>query len=136
MTVQSLRDDLPGAGLEDGLPDSVDRAAVGRMRLAARLLDDSIRVPGTRFRVGIDPLLGLVPGAGDALTGALSLYVVVEAARLGVSYATLVRMLANVAVDVAGGSVPLLGDVFDAAWKANVRNVELALADLSSDGRG
>lgn len=112
------------------LPDSIDRAAVERMQLVAGLLDEAIRVPGTDVRVGLDPLVGIVPGVGDALSGAISLYVVLESARLGVSYATLLRMLANVAVDVAGGSVPYVGVAFDAFWKANVRNLELALNDL------
>ena len=118
----------------DDLPASVDRAAVRRMRFVARVLDDSVRIPGTSFRIGIDPLLGLLPVAGDLVSGALSLYVVLEAARLGVPYGTLVRMLANVAIDVAGGSVPVIGDLFDAAWKANTRNVGLALDDLAGDG--
>lgn len=126
---------MAGDRFDGELPESVDPAAVRRMRAVARLLDESVRVPGTRFRVGLDPIVGLLPGAGDALTGALSLYVVVEAARLGVTYTTLVRMLANVGVDVVGGSIPILGDLFDAVWKANVRNVDLALADLASADR-
>ena len=121
----------PDFDLDGDLPEGVDEAALARMRTVARILDDSIRVPGTSYRIGLDPLLGVVPGAGDALAAGLSLYIVFESARLGVSYTTLVRMLANVSVDVAGGSVPLLGDVFDAAWKANVRNVKLAVSDLA-----
>ncbi|GAB6862236.1 DUF4112 domain-containing protein [Haloplanus litoreus] len=118
----------------DALPASVDRAAVRRMRFVARVLDHSVRIPGTSFRVGLDPLLGLLPVTGDLVSGALSLYVVLEAARLGVPYGTLIRMLANVAVDVVGGSVPVIGDLFDAAWKANTRNVDLALDALAGDG--
>jgi len=114
----------------DDLPASVDRAAVKRMRFVARILDDSVRIPGTTFRIGLDPLLGILPVAGDAVSGALSLYVVVESARLGVPYSTLLRMLAHIAIDVAGGSIPIVGDLFDAAWKANTRNVALALDDL------
>lgn len=120
------------ADLEAALPASVDRAALSRMRTAAYLLDESLRVPGTRYRIGIDPLVGLLPVAGDTVTGLLSLYIVVEAARLGVSPGTLAKMVANVAIDVAGGSVPYLGDLFDAAWKANRRNVRLALSDLTT----
>jgi hypothetical protein len=93
-----------------------------------------VRVPGTPVRIGIDPLLGIVPVAGDVLAGLLSLYVVAEAVRLGVSTATLVRMLANVAVDVAGGSIPVVGDLFDVAWKANARNADLVVADLAAEG--
>ena len=119
-------------GIED-LPASIDRAAVRRMRVVTRVLDESVRVPGTDRRVGLDPLLGAVPVVGDAVGGAVSLYVVVEAARLGVSYGTLLRMLANVAVDVGGGSLPLVGDAFDALWKANRRNLRLVLKDLRDD---
>ena len=129
-----MSDDLASEfeGIED-LPASVDRAAVRRMRTVAYVLDDGIRVPGTDRRIGVDPLLGVVPVVGDAVSGLLSLYVVVEAARLGVSYGTLLRMLANVAVDVAGGSLPLVGDDFDALWKANRRNLRLVLEDLRGD---
>lgn len=112
------------------LPPSVDRAAVRRMRLVARGLDDLVRVPGTDYRVGLDPLIGVVPVAGDLVAGAVSLYVVLEAARLGVSYGTLLRMLATVAVDVAVGSVPYVGPLFDAVWKANEWNVRRAVEDL------
>jgi hypothetical protein len=115
----------------DDLPASVDRAAVKRMRFVARVLDDSVRIPGTEFRIGLDPVLGLLPVAGDAVSGALSLYIVVESARLGVSPKTLFGMLANVGVDVAGGSIPVVGDLFDAAWKANTRNLRLALSELA-----
>ena len=117
----------------ESLPDSVDEAAVQRMRFVARLLDDSIRLPGTEFKIGLDPIVGLLPVAGDAVAAALSGYIVLESARLGVSYLTLLRMLANVGVDFAVGSVPVVGDIFDVAWKANVRNLQLALADLGVD---
>lgn len=119
-------------GLRD-LPESVDRAAVRRMQLVAYVLDEGLRVPGTDYRVGIDPILGILPGAGDVLSGGLSLYIVGEAARLGVSYTTLLKMLANISVDVVGGIVPIVGDLFDAAWKANKRNFELALNDLMTE---
>jgi hypothetical protein len=115
----------------DSLPETVDRGAVRRMRFVAAVLDDSIRIPGTDYRVGLDPIVGVLPVAGDAVTGAVSLYIVAEAANLGVSLTTLVRMIGNIAVDVVGGSVPILGDIFDAAWKANTRNLELAVADLT-----
>jgi hypothetical protein len=116
------------------LPPTVDEAAVRRMQFVSRLLDESVRLPGTEFRVGLDPVLGVLPGAGDAVAAGLSLYIVLESARLGVAYTTLLRMLANVALDVAVGSVPVVGVLFDAVWKANVRNVELALAALADAG--
>ena len=117
----------------DEIPDSVDEAAVRRMRFVANLLDDSIRVPGTDFRVGIDPILGILPGAGDAMAAAMSVYIVLESARLGVPFLTLLRMMANVTLDFAIGSVPVIGPLFDAAWKANQRNVELAVEHLGGE---
>ena len=114
------------------LPATVDRAALRRMQLVSNFLDDSIRIPGTSYRIGADPIIGVIPGAGDAVTTVLSLYIVAEAARLGVSPATLLRMIANVSIDLAGGSVPYLGGLFDAAWKANKRNVELFGEDRRS----
>lgn len=114
------------------LPASVDRAAVERMRLVAHVLDEGFRVPGIDYRFGIDPVLGILPGAGDLLSGGLSLYIVVEAARLGVSYGTLLRMIGNVALDVGVGSIPILGDAFDVVWKANKRNFGLVVDHLST----
>jgi hypothetical protein len=117
------------------LPESVDEAAVDRLATVAHLLDECVRLPGG-FSVGLDPLLGVVPGVGDALSTGLSLYIVGEAAYLGVSYTTVVRMLGNVAVDVVGGSVPVVGILFDAFWRANRRNVELVLDELGVDDSG
>lgn len=117
----------------DGLPESVDEAAVERMRVVAYLLDESVRIPGTDLRVGLDPLVGAVPVVGDLVSGGLGLYVVLESAYLGVPFTTLVRMLANVAVDAAAGSIPYVGVLFDAFFKSNKRNLELALEELGYD---
>lgn len=96
-----------------------------RARVIARLLDSAVRVPGTNMRFGIDPVLGLVPGLGD-LAGALcSGYIVLLGARLGAPRMVIVRMLGNVAIDTMGGSLPLVGDLFDAGFKSNNRNVVL-----------
>jgi hypothetical protein len=100
-------------------------ALLARARLFARLLDDAIPIPGTQWRIGIDPLLGLVPGLGDALGAILSTWLIVVAARLGAPVSVLARMGANVAIDAAAGAIPLAGDLFDAGWKANVRNLRL-----------
>lgn len=99
--------------------------AVRRIRWLAYLLDGAFQVPGTRLRVGLDPIIGLVPVGGDLLTALLSLYIVYEGWRLGVDRSTLAKMLVNVAVDTAIGFVPAVGDVFDAAFQANIRNMEL-----------
>jgi hypothetical protein len=111
---------------------------VDRLRSLARLLDEAFQVPGTRFRVGLDALVGVIPGIGDAIGAIFSAYIVFQAARLGVSRATLIRMVGNVALDTIVGEIPLLGDLFDAGWKANTRNLALLEAHIqrpSSTGR-
>lgn len=97
--------------------------ALERARAMATLLDESIRVPGLGYRVGLDPLLGVVPVGGDVVAAAASLYVVAEAANAGVPSRTLARMVALVAVDLVVGSIPVVGTLFDAVWKANRWNV-------------
>jgi hypothetical protein len=104
-------------------PDA--RTRLVRLQRLAWLIDGVFRLPGTRVRFGLNSLAGLVPVGGDAILGALSLYIVYEAARLGVPKHKLARMLANVAIEVAGGSVPILGDLFDMALKANLRNLAI-----------
>jgi hypothetical protein len=96
-----------------------------RLRRIAWILDDLVRVPGTSRRFGLDPVLGLLPGGGDIAGGALSAYIVVAAARLGAPSSVILRMGWNIVVDTVLGAVPLLGDLFDASWKANRRNVAL-----------
>jgi hypothetical protein len=118
---------------EGELPPTLDRAAIDRMRTIARVFDDFMRIPGTDFRIGLDPILGALPGVGDVISAGLSLYLVLEAARLGVSFTTLLRMIANVSIDVVGGSLPIVGGIIDAVWKANKRNIELVLEDLAHD---
>lgn len=90
----------------------------------ARLLDSSIRLPGG-FRIGIDALIGLVPGIGDAAGVLISAYIVARAARLGVPRGVLLRMILNVLIDGLVGAIPVAGDVFDAVWKSNARNLRL-----------
>lgn len=101
------------------------RADEARTERLARLLDSQFRVPGTSLRFGVEPLLGLVPGLGDAAGLALSSAVIVQAVRLGARGATVARMVLNVAIDTVFGSIPLLGSVFDFAFKANNRNLAL-----------
>ena len=96
-----------------------------RARALARILDTAIGIPGTKIRIGLDPILGLVPGAGDVAGAMLSAYIVLIAANKGAPRPVIWRMLGNIAVDTALGSVPVFGDVFDVAFKSNIRNVEL-----------
>lgn len=98
-------------------------------------LDAGIRVPGTSLRFGLDPILGLIPGAGDAAGAVLAGWILVEAIRLGASRATVIRIAGNVALDAVVGAVPVLGDIFDFAWKANLRNVALLERHLAAPER-
>lgn len=100
-----------------------------RIRRLSRVMDTAVRIPGTKLRFGLDSIIGLVPGIGDAATAGISAWIVREAYASGVPSRVLMRMLGNIAIDFAGGSIPLAGDVFDVYWKANHRNVEL-LEDL------
>ncbi|HKQ36691.1 MAG TPA: DUF4112 domain-containing protein [Verrucomicrobiae bacterium] len=94
------------------------------VRFFSNLLDQCITLPGG-FRIGIDPIIGLIPGIGDALSALLSLYLVYQAALLGLRKRILLRMVGNVAIESLVGTFPVLGDVFDAVWKANMRNLRL-----------
>jgi hypothetical protein len=96
-----------------------------RLDKLSRLLDNAFAIPGTRFRIGLDGILGLIPGIGDATGAALSIYLIVQAARLGLPVSTLLRMVGNVALETVVGAVPIVGDIFDIVWKANIRNMAL-----------
>jgi hypothetical protein len=96
-----------------------------RARALSRILDSAVGIPGTPLRIGLDAILGVIPGAGDVIGAALSGYIVLVAARRGVPRSVLWRMLANVAIDTGFGTVPILGDLFDVAWRSNTRNVDL-----------
>ena len=109
-------------------PVTTDQAAADRaasLRSLARVLDSAIGIPGTRIRLGLDSIIGLVPGVGDLAGAALSGYIVLAAARLGVPTSVIIRMVINVAIDALVGAVPLLGDLFDVGWKANTKNTAL-----------
>jgi hypothetical protein len=95
------------------------------LRQLARLLDAAVRIPGTNIRFGLDAVLGLIPGAGDIAGGILSMFVIVQAAKVGAPRSVLARMVLNVAIDSIVGAVPILGDLFDVGWKSNIRNTDL-----------
>lgn len=88
-------------------------------------LDEGIRLPGTSVRIGLDPIIGLVPGFGDAAGAILSAVILVEAIRRGVSRFTLGRIAWNIVLDALLGAIPVIGDAFDFVWKANLKNVAL-----------
>ncbi|HEY9645154.1 MAG TPA: DUF4112 domain-containing protein [Chroococcidiopsis sp.] len=106
--------------------DYVGRTArLERLRKLSRLLDEAIAIPGTDYRVGLDPLIGLVPGGGDTIGLILSSIIVIESARLGASKSALTVMVFNIVLETVVGTLPVVGDVFDVAWKSNVRNMRL-----------
>jgi Domain of unknown function (DUF4112) len=96
-----------------------------RLRNFSRLLDNAIAIPGTQYRFGLDPILGLIPGGGDTVGLVLSCLIVYEASRLGANQSTLGQMTFNILLEALIGTVPGLGDVFDVVWKSNVRNIKL-----------
>jgi len=98
--------------------------------LLSHVLDDFIKVPGTSIRFGLDGIVGVVPGIGDLIGGIASCIIIVAAWARGVSYGTLLRMIVNVGIEVLVGSVPVLGDMFDIAWRANRRNYALLTHSL------
>lgn len=106
--------------------------SVRRANRVGTLLDEAITVPGTNVKIGLDPILGIVPGVGDGFAALLSLYIVFEGYRAGVSRSTLLRMLGYIGVDTVIGSVPVLGPVFDTFWKANTWNARLLRSHVES----
>src|SRR5439155_4971679 len=105
------------------------------LEVLARLMDTMFRIPGLGWRFGLDPILGLVPMVGDVITTAVSVYILLAGLRYGVPKITLVRMAMNVAIDMVVGSVPFVGDFFDAYWKSNVRNLTLLRQRVRVSGR-
>ena len=115
----------PAAPLATAPTLAAQRSRLERLRRLGYLLDNSIPIPGTRWRVGWESIIGLVPGLGDLVGGGFSAWIILQAARLGAPPPLLARMGWNLLVDTAVGSIPLLGDVFDAGFKANLRNLAL-----------
>lgn len=106
-------------------PSAATQRMLARFRALADLFDNRFRVPGTKWRFGIDPLLGLVPGLGDVVGAAFAIWSVILARRLGAPGIIQTQMLANIAIDMLGGAVPIVGDLFDLAFKAHARNRKL-----------
>jgi len=124
----------PVVTVESGAESALDPATVAdlrHLRDLSHLLDDSIRVPGTDYRIGVEPLLGLLPVVGDGFGLAVSAYVFGVAVRTGAPRATLLRIAFVLWIDAVVGSVPVVGDLFDAYWKANLRATRLLDARLT-----
>ncbi|KOP25604.1 hypothetical protein AMR41_14935 [Hapalosiphon sp. MRB220] len=100
-------------------------ATLNRIRKLSRLMDTSIRIPFIGFRIGLDPIIGLVPGAGDLISTAFSAYIIYLATRFGIPRQDLTKMIFNVGLETVVGTVPLVGDLFDAFYKSNIRNLAI-----------
>ena len=110
-------------------------AALRRVDALARLMDSAFVIPGVNLRVGLDSLVGLVPGVGDAVTTMVGAYIVYEARRLGLPKRKIARMIGNVALDAALGAVPLAGDMVDVFFKSNTRNLRILREHLEAEAR-
>ncbi|MBB4039033.1 hypothetical protein GGR34_000668 [Microvirga flocculans] len=110
--------------------------AIARITLLAKLMDSAVLIPGLNRRVGLDAVLGLMPGVGDALSAALAGYIIWEARQLGLPRWKIARMIGNVAVDTVIGAVPFAGDVFDVFFKSNERNLRIIHEHLGTPKRG
>ncbi|ATC87223.1 DUF4112 domain-containing protein [Pseudoalteromonas arctica] len=107
------------------------QAAIARLERFSKLTDSSIGIPFTKFNIGLEAVIGLIPVIGDAAGLILSSYVLIEAQRLGVSKRIKTKMIINMLIDFVGGLVPFFGDVFDAFFKANTRNTQLLKKHLN-----
>lgn len=116
------------------LDDEDLAATLKRVRALTRLMDTAVRLPGTNVTMGLDALLGLVPVVGDVASQLVSVYLITEARRLRAPKTLLARMIANTLFDTVVGSVPLVGDMFDMMFRANVRNLKLLEDHLERSG--
>ncbi len=129
---------MPSAALRTASPrrqSSSHQATLAELDAIARLLDTKWRIPFTGIRFGLDAVVGLVPGLGDAATGLVSAYIVFRSLSLGVPAGLLARMIFNILFDTLVGSIPLLGSVFDVFFKSNIRNMALLRRHLESGQR-
>ena len=118
--MQAIEGDVIGASRAERF-----RAAERRIERVTHVLDELIGIPGTPVKVGLDPIVGLIPVVGDAVAGIVGAWVIAEAARFGIPRIVLARMVVNLVVDLAIGAIPLLGDLYDVAFRSNSRNLAL-----------
>lgn len=124
-------DHLPGP-LPEGTSKNERQREIDRLEKLARLLDSAFPLVGN-FRIGVDGLIGLIPGIGDLVGASLSTYMVVKAAQLGASTFSLIRMMSNILIESLVGIIPILGDLFDVTWRANERNMRVLQNQLSHE---
>ncbi|WP_437840002.1 DUF4112 domain-containing protein [Sorangium sp. So ce1153] len=116
--------------------DLLEDERLKRLNALGHFLDNAIRIPGVGYRVGYDAVIGLIPGVGDLIGFGLSVYIVLAATRYRLPASTLLRMVLNVGLETLIGTVPLVGDLFDATYKANARNLDLLRAHLAARSQG
>jgi len=104
-----------------------------RLKRLSHNLDEAFTIPGTERKIGIDPIIGLIPGGGDLIGGALSIYIMHAGIRMGMPRSVIIRMFGNVALEFIIGCIPIIGDLFDAMWKSNQRNVKLIEDSIISE---
>lgn len=131
---------VPPRGAPSGSRDAAHHArlrkARAEMQTIAWLLDGTFRVPGTRFRFGLDPIIGLVPAVGDLVSGGVGLYLITRALQFRLPMIVVARMVLNSLLDFVVGAVPILGDLFDFAFRSNARNMRLFEEYVSDPERG
>ena len=104
-----------------------------RLKRLSHNLDEAFTIPGTERKIGIDPIIGLIPGGGDLIGGALSIYIMHAGIRMGVPRSVIIQMFGNIALEFIIGCIPIIGDLFDAMWKSNQRNVKLIEDSIISE---
>ena len=117
------------------LPSRRSKSRFERLDALARLVDSAVRIPGTNVVMGLDALLGLLPVVGDAVSGAVASYIIWEARRLSAPRGLVARMAINTTIDTVLGSIPIVGDVFDVAYKSNLKNVSLLKHHAEKHGK-
>ena len=121
--------------VETTIVESEDEEVVApRSRMIAQLMDNALRVPGTEYRVGIDPLLGLIPGIGDITSACFGIVILYDAARCKVKRWTQFRIALNILANAIFGAIPVVGDLFSLSFKSNARNYSLLTSDLAKNG--
>jgi len=113
--------------------DEVKEEQLLRLRTLGERLDESINIPGTNYKIGLDPIIGAIPIIGDLIGGILSTYILYSGMKMGASPKIIAQMATNIAIEFIVGSLPILGDIFDIIWKANIKNIELIEDSIDID---
>jgi len=111
--------------------NEINEETLLRLQLLSQRLDESITLPGTKYKIGIDPIIGLIPGGGDVIGGILSMYIMHTGIKMGVQKTVIIKMFRNIALDFLIGWIPIIGDIFDIVWKSNQKNVKLIEKSLN-----